>query len=332
MNKLFMPIIAVALLIASVVCTPASIIPVVTVGAGTGENAEISEVEDLIPVIDFILSRTQGTVESADISKYKEIMTLSASDAEAKVENTKQYSSVMLIEDTSLDAVVFDEREVLDSDGIGNTRTETISKTIMSMDRSLTIVFDGDASYYMTKGSTKYVYENYIDSEKSYESYMAFDMNIYMDKETTLLNIKKLDYAGESIEMGEGSEYIGQWIKVPNEFAVEMFNMVDEMNRTFFEQIKGYVAEISEENTNKKVFNFEDALYGEENDTDVTIDISDPEAPYINMLVRYSEDENSMYMSDTLSFFNIDNSVIKVNMKNVKTVDEEEFERIFMGE
>ena len=307
MKKIVMPIVAAVLMISSVLFTPTAIVPVVSVGAGNGENTMVLEVEELIPVIDFVTSKKYSSNADNDDAPSIDDGTL--------VNKSSEHTSAMLIEETQM----YMTEEVLSE-----------YKQVISMNRSLTMAFTEDASYYVSKGSCKYIYRDYDDSGNSEEYYIVTDLSVYIDDEQTLINIKKFDVTGDYLEIGDLTEYLGQWIRVPNKIAIELLEMVDEMNQTFFDNLKGYVEKISE-GKDKKIYEFSDTMISKD-DTQVTIDISDPETPYVNIILEYSEDSNSLYMNDTISFFNIDNSVIKINTNNVKELDEEEFEKIFMGE
>ena len=307
MKRFLMPIVAAVLMISSVIFTPTAVVPVVSVGAGDGENTMILEVEELAPVIDFITSKKYSSASKDDEPTI---------DDGSDIVKSENHTSAMLIEETQM---------------YMNNEVSGKYKQVISLNRSLTMAFTEDASYYVSKVSCKYIYRDYDDSKNSAEYYIVTDMCVYIDDDQTLINIKKFDVTGDyGEEIGDLTEYLGQWIKVPNQIAINLLEMVDEMNQTFFDNIKGYIDEVSE-GKDKLVYEFKDSLMSED-DTQVTIDISDPETPYVNIMLEYSEEGNSMYMNDTISFCNIDNAVIKVNTGNVKEVDEEEFEKIFMGE
>ena len=90
--------------------------------------------------------------------------------------------------------------------------------------------------------------------------------------------------------------------------------MIDSINRQALGGLGEYLSEECKEEYKKenKVYTLTETSLAK-NDTQIKVDLSDGKTPLVNIYIDGSEDQSKIYMNDTMTFCNIDNTVIKFN-------------------
>ncbi len=310
MKKYVMPIVAIVLIVAALVLPSDSLTPVVSAGAGNGQNAEITSLKELGEVIDFIAGIDSDS-ETSMLDDGSTVLTSSfdSDDEDEDEDESKKnpHSSVTMIEDTVI---------------VINNKSEK-----SKIKRSLTMYITQDATYYISKGSS---------SDEDTTTAM-FDLEMYVSEDVTLVKFEKysLTYSnssGEKKNENISTEYVGKWLKIPAEGSAMIFSMIDEINRDTLGNIGDLIKQGKDAGFKEKndVYSLEQSNL-EEDDTLITIDLSDNETPSIEWLIdaEYTTVDYETFsydMIDTITFCNIDNTVIEINDDNVIEFDDlEEF-------
>ncbi len=332
MKRYVMIAVAIALIVSSLIYLPENTKPVIAAGAGNGENAEISTIEDFASLLNFFTERQNN--EMALSGNLSGVTLLDASlDEDEDKQPVSKHSSVTLTEDTYINNFTTQKTIVEYDYKNGNHIYKNIATIATDMNRSLTVYMTKSESYYVSKGFYKIVYEDLEDSKNSYTSSMVFDIQIYLDGAKTVMRFNSFDMdMGDSNKNLDLSGVIGKWIEVPAEFAAKIFSAVDQVNRDTLSMIQDYI------NGGMNDFNKVDNKYTleidtlEENDTKITIDLNDDENSYVGFVINGNEGINRIYMVDSMTFSNVDNTIIEIDFDNIEVLTSEEMIKIFGGE
>lgn len=341
MKRYIIIAVTVALLVTSLLYLPENAKPVIAAGTGNGENSEIVTIKDFDELLEFFTQNNEGalhnTAQSLMSSRAKD------NDDDNDLEPHSKHSSVTLAEDTYIDSVIISKKISNYDYENGNHSYQNIGVTTVKMNRSLTAYITEDESYYVSKGYYKIKYEDYEDNEKSYSSSLVFDMQLYVDNESTVMKFNAfqmdMEPSEENIDL---SSIIGKWVETPREFAYTIFSIVDRANRDTLASIQHYIDDgMQDFNKVEGKYTLKTKTLDQDNDdTTITIDLNDHENPSISFIVdgEYSPDKvnnsspSTLYMTDTLTFFNIDNTVIKTDFDDVEVLTEAEMIELFGGD
>ena len=193
-----------------------------------------------------------------------------------------------------------------------------------------------DASYYVSKGNYSVNYHDNRNSDESYNMTMIFDAKIYIDSDRVLFKFDQLEvYSNQEDDVNVKDKLVGKWIEVPIDSSMDVFGMIDVGNRDAFSYIGDIIEKASEDKDTEKNGNIYTVNHTimNENDTELKINLSDPENPCMIMLVDNNEDnKDTLYMYAVSTFRNIDNTVIDINVSDALVFEtEEDFEDYMEG-
>ncbi len=323
MKKYIISLVSFALAVASLAMTLNSPNFAITAGAGNEIDSEVENLNDVYSVLNFIISRNSGEKSAATQEKNAAeptaaIKYFNESTPETNI-HIESHSSVTATEDTEMSA------SMIIKDSTTNTQ---LSKTDISFRRSLTAFMTLDKTYYISKGCISSSSVNYKDSEKNSSAFMDFDMQIYIENNIALVKINKFVMSRDEDRSSIKSDYAGKWIELSHEEAFSLLQMVDEGNKSYLEEVRT-VIEADLISGNSKFDNINDIYTCTEGDVDFTVDLSDITSPFIEVCSDVEEGQNHSYISDVLSFSNIDNTVINMDLNGVTVLKNVDFEDIF---
>lgn len=338
-----MPIIAIILVVASFLIPSDIVNSAVVAGPGDGENKEVTSFDELNAVFDLIYGGDLSISENAAIDDEGIVLasyTFGESAEDTNQTKRKKYSSVTMIEESRLESHQEHKAAVGFDPYTQEYRYDVIGKTDVKMSRSLTMYITKNATFYVSRGTFDSVYTdcNSTDSNDTTQTVrLVFDLELYHDEDMTLVKFDKFSMgvstSSESESNSIDSDYVGKWIRLPAEGEEYIFDLVDSTNRDTLHAIRSLIDESMEDE-----FEEDDDIYTierttvNENDTLVTINLSDPEFPQLlwNMDTDIGGTRNYFY--DSIVFSNIDNTVIEVNDDNVIEFDSiEEFGKKCFG-
>ncbi len=335
MKKHTMVIISVLLSVISLFMSLPNGNDAVKAGAGLGKNTDIETLDDMYSFLDYISNYDINTenAKSMKSSDTPTLMLMSTTSSDSHVDDTfnTKHTSATICESTFLESTVYQ----LDSQG----RRKGASN--IKLTRELTIYMTEHATYYVSKGTIEnYDTENgyYYDTGNGYYDtktpvYLDFDVQIYVENSTAMIKINKLvmsileDHMRNHIQIKD--EYIGKWIELPPEIAVEFFEDINNQNTNTLGELKSYLGNEIESNPdkNKSIYTIRE----DTNDTVTTIrlDMSDAEKPYTEFCIKGSTAYGKVNALDIITCCNIDNTVIKVKQHpDIVIKNEREFENI----
>ena len=296
---------------------------VVMAGPGNGENEEIKDIDEMLDVMHFISGRV-GSDSDNTLGLKTELVALWPS-VEDDEKDEYEYESLTWIENTKLKATIYSFKPVYDQGyypGSGTPSYERVSSTHIEMSRNLTCYIVDDASYYVSRGSISTVV-NEVERNT-----FVFDIEIYVDDDTALLKFNT--FVSDAKKFPDFNNILGKWVELPPEVASEFITMIDQSNRSLFNQLAEFIndgIENDEYSEKKDVYTFDFDFYGED-DGKISVDLSDPVEPFLDCVID-SSGENGEYieMKDKFICMNIDNTVINIDINDsvIEFDDMEEF-------
>ena len=322
MKKYILIAVSIVLIIASVFCMPESMNPEILAGPGNGTNYRIKDFDDFSEVLDYFI---YGSSSSANAGNGVESM--------AEIIRSTGHSSGTITEE-SYASITQSNRIVDDYDYYNNEYIyTTIGTSYSTFNRTLTIYMDGNNSYYVSKGMLKSNYTAYgnYESNESSSMKMIWDFSMLIYGKKMYMKFDSFIYEYDGISKADLSDIIGKWVEIPAESTYSMIAFVDSINRENLASIQRIINYgLEDMNRSGDVYSFNHSMYGE-NDTKVTIDLSNEENSSVKMVVDANEDYVTVDMRDIISFSNIDNTVIENNISDAEKLSEEELEEIFGG-
>ncbi len=302
----------------------------VKAGAGFGKNTDIETIDDMYSFLDYItnykiVDKDKNELKGTDTPALMLMSATSDSDKD-DIFNTK-HSSATIYESTFSESTAYRLNEYDWVDG------ESSSK----FNRELTIYMTEDATYFVSKGTldSRYLDYNFSGANQLKASvYFDFDMQIYIEEDTAMMKINQFvmseleDGVRENTQIKD--KYIGKWIQLPPETAMDFFEDINDQNGDTLGALKSYLGEEIDVNPdkNKSIYTIE-----EESDnslTTITLDMSDTKKPYTEFCIKESSKYRDVNALDTIACYNIDNTVINVKQKpDVIIRSEDEMEKIF---
>lgn len=318
MKKYVLAATALILIIVSFALPSEILRPSVSVGLGGGVNMEITTLEDLTDVLQYVSDRKDaGSALSADSHNTLALQTVSETSEEPEEPETEEgYTSITWQEDTSMVSRTYHRR--YDLSNFGNIVTETVGYTEVHLTRRLICYMTGEASYYISRGEMTMEYKNYKDADQNTEEFVSFDMQIYISGEKVLFKFKEFTTSGLSVNkkaMGD------RWVELPSDMAESLFQSMDSLNRDYLSMMGDYLRDKQFNRDGERYF-CTDGLY-EDEDTKLTVDLRTPDSPCLELSINGSADAGNMLLYDTICFSNIDNTVIDANMENVLVIQNE---------
>lgn len=324
MKKYMLAAIALILIVVSFALPSEILRPSVCVGGGDGVNIEITNLDDLTDVLQYVSGRKgSGSIPlSANGGDTFALQTVSETSEEP--EPTEGYTSVTWQEDTSLSSRTYYRRASY-SDFNGSFTYEIVGYTEVHMTRRLICYMTEDASYYISRGEMSLEYKNYKDSDQSTEEFASFDMQIYISDEKVLFKFKEFTTSGLSVN----KKAIGdRWVELPPDMAESLLQSIDSTNRDYLSMAGEFLRDQQFDRDGDR-YSCTSRLY-EDDDTKLTIDLRTPDSPYLEWTIDGSADQGNMLLYDTICFSNIDNTVIDANMENVLVIqDERDLQKYF---
>ncbi len=323
MSKYVKSCISLVLLICALVCFFNARGDTIIAGAGNGTNAQVKTLEEFYSLLDFVSNRKDADEDGENIAAENIFITPLSEEAE---EQLKTHKSVTIIENSSMSVKAEHKKAVGYDQNTGSMRYEKIGDSSTTLKRSLTVYMTESASFYVSKGTVSYSYENRSSSENAQESssyFMDFDLQIYFDEEKALVNFKELTFFQSELDEIQKikSDYKGKWIELPKAFAGEFLETIDSYNRDFLGALKTYIEDSLTDGDNGD-FTKDGDIYSCKKEqsmgsgdavqtTEIEINLSNPQNPFTEFKVSGKENtSNSIFMLDTLGFSNIDNTVI----------------------
>jgi len=255
---------------------------VVRVGAGTGKGEKITTLEEFNAVLDFISSKNQTSLAS-DINHLSNITDYPSS---IQPSSLKSYNSVTCVEDG-----------VVEKDGY-------------KLKRVLKMYFTQIATYYESSGTLQYISSSNPDDNY----YYSFNVEIYIDLTVALIKFNQNSFMGETIK----TEYVNKWLEIPYEEAFDAIEYIDNLNRDALSYLNGYLHKKIEDGyklNGKKFSEITSSITGY--DTEVNVSFSDPQNPNVEILGSFED----MNVFSSMTFSNIDNTVIKANTGKAMEID-----------
>ena len=303
---------------------------VVMAGPGNGENEEIKDIDEMLDVMHFISGRV-GSDSDNTLGLKTELVALWPSVEDDDEKDEYEYESLTWIENTKLEATTYSFKPVYHQ----GSSYERVSSTHIEMSRNLTCYIVDDASYYVSRGSIITVFDDYVSSKvdnyvskKVEKNTFVFDIEIYVDDDTALLKFNT--FVSDAKKFPDFNNILGKWVELPPEVAFEFITMIDQSNRSLFNQLAEFIndgIENDEYSEKKDVYTFDLDFYGEDDGT-ISVDLSDPVEPFLDCVID-SSGENGEYieMRDKFICTNIDNTVINININDsvIEFDDMEEF-------
>ena len=323
MKRYVLMAVALLLIVASIIHLPENAKPAVVAGPGDGENFEVENIKDLRDVLSFFEQRNNAGVA---FSSGNSSVLLSE---EIEDKPSSKHTSMTLFEETSLSSFVTNK---VTTDYV----YKTVSTTSIKMNRTLTVYMTENKSYYVSKGYITINHDDFENSDNDLKTKIVFDMQIYVTKTKTIMKFNVFDYNSNANDITiDLTGYIGKWLEVPEEFGAVIFSLADQMNRNTLSVIQGWIDNDMEgfDKVDRKYTLKQTTL--KEDDTVTTVDLNDPENPFIGVKINGKSDSypgDSMRMTDNLTISNIDNTVIEADFTNVEKLSEEEMMEIFGGE
>lgn len=327
--------------------------PVVIVGKGTGENAQIRSIEDMSDVLQSL--KSLGEAENA--------MTLSLDSGENAAQ---RYSSVTVTENTNM----LSDRS--------HSEGDYSSSSYVSFRRKLQIALTSNAAYYVSEGqmisrssseqTVRHTLQNgqfySTTTERESKIFLDFSINIYMSASYVLLKVNRLEYSSydyykyiNSSDSDKNEEketwdedqaimqlgaHLGQWIDCSSDPDVaKQFLSINESNI----QTLGSIGDFVEDAVHSEDSPFQQtgdlytvdergllALFGLSSDNGLStdsfrgslnIDLSSAETPSIVLDMSNSvsgTDSLKASIHEAFYFENIDNTVIRL-ADNIDAVD-----------
>ncbi len=294
----------------------------VTVGAGNGENYKVSTMEEMYSVLSFI---TDKKAEDEVTTQATEEPSIFYTVDNALLEIKDEHTSLTMQEDAVVKTYYTHKKAEQNYDG--NIYYTTIGRSQASMSRSMTLYMTEQASYYISKGQISNSY-NATDSRDSSSSSIMFDMEIYVAKTKALLKFNEFAIVSEEYNQQKGetektcmtvkASAKGKWVEAPQEAVGDMLNMVNSANKDAMSMLKEYIEKsfVDEDYTFDKeseTYTLKETLEGAE--VNLVCDFSEKKTPYLELVTKYKDDENKIYVYGGMTFSNIDNTVINGNIK-----------------
>ncbi len=297
-------IIAVVLIIATLTITTNLPLSVIRAGAGMEKNSEVDSLEEMYSVLNCIINRTISDRTEPE-KTLKNSSYLFVADSEEKETNTPKHNSLTMVEDT----VMYYQTG--------------LSASIFT--RKLTVYMTEEASYYISKGNMQ-----------SDDGYFNFDLHIYIGEDAVMAKFDKfkiVNTASENTVICEIKSYMtGNWIELPKDEIYYILNKIESMNANALEMLGEYIKNEIAFDEDSNVYKLE--RVNNSQTTDITVDLTDYENPYIKFVIDKEETvlENAAYISDTISFSNIDNTVVERNFgADYVCENDKDFAELFNG-
>ena len=262
-------------------------------GAGNADNAKITKLSEIQELLYFV--------------GYAQDKAAFETDEEP---HDSQYKSVTIYNDSYAD----------------------ISNNHVKLNRTMVVYKTENECYYVTKGA--FIYEHIEEKNGKridYNYRFNFDFEMLISNYVYIkFDIFDLRMDGEALI--DISDFAGKWIKVPEQVAKEMLELLDETNASNMKTLNYHM--------NNNLRNFirkgNQYLYKDstlrDNDTKYIIDLTDSDMPCISFVINGNGSNGvRAYSSDKITFANINNTVIDVNIEDAIEYTAEEFDMIFGG-
>ena len=305
MKKIIIPIISLILVVTAFLWPSDALLPTVSAGVGNDGNDEIKKPEKLTELLEFAYLRMSEDASGYDISK-----------------KDSDYESFTVIESTVIKSSSRNQGYIDDYYG----STGTVSSSSSTLNRTRVIYVTEDESYYIIKGTYSFEYEDFVGDDDSYSVNVIFDMLVYLSEDDAMFKFNTLEMSGDDVERID-KELIGKWYSLPREGAEEVFELVDYASGcseylNFAKSIE-YAVENDEFDKSGKKYTLQFATLNE-NDSELLVDLTDSERPYIEVTVDGSSSDGfrETYRCETIAFSNIGNTVINVRDRDVEEFDD----------
>lgn len=338
MKKYVSAIISVVMLIASTVFSVITPQTGIKAGAGRGTSSQVATLEEIYSVMDYLSRDLFAGMDGND---------------EEKVETA--HTSGTMTETMTLKNEVYKEESKkvypYPEDNPNYYRyTDQTTITTTTLNRTLTIYMTENANYYVSKGTMKTEEEIEYHSSDMVQSFMDFDMEIYIARDICLMKFNR--FVGMECEKDMEGNYVrttasvqptlkGLWIELPLEVGGLMFQTINSANESGLAELQ---EEINKAIAGEKGFEKEGASYiwtkeGRKDvpympKTEFKLSFANTINPCVDMKVdsirtAVEIPENGSYnilkTDANMSFYNIDNTVIDVNVTPkyvIKTFEE----------
>ncbi len=328
MKKFILSGVSLVLMISCLILGVAANGPVV--GAGTGTNYKVNDVEELAEVLNFLLAKNENGKNDLGIdTNGREISLVSANGEKypvtplASKKASKKYNSATISMLSSLSSSSYCSNPDY-SNGVKNAS--------QSLTREMTIYVSKDTSLYQTKGkfnSSRTVQKKerkenttwidgmpvvdyyYDTTEETYTTVMNFDMQLVRaGNDRAYVNFKDFWYSDSEKSRQLKYANANKWIEMPYEFVSELID-IDTMNRdvlkTFGDILQHLIdaGEIEPDETfivlNEDAFvraaeELENSPLSDmtldEGSIEFSYDLTSPTTPYMSLMYYYDVDDS----------------------------------------
>ncbi|MBE6548466.1 MAG: hypothetical protein E7667_06305 [Ruminococcaceae bacterium] len=318
-----------ALLIVALVFSP-SVSADVVAGAGKGENAELTSLEDVADFFDFLNNGTDSSVYAPDFD-FLSAMTEDGTDAATEIPidaategNTedqepshseksrekKTYTSGTIHEVSQMNA-----ESSYHGDSYGGSSR-------YSMVRTLSIYLTEDASYYKSNGSLQSNSNSWSDVDGEYDeegsaTSMMWDFEFYFDEDQMLMKINNLVLCSddEDFKFPFDREGFGKWLDISDTDVLGAIE-IDAINRESLGELGECIVEYMDDGfvKNGKVYTLIDKFI---EDSKIVVNLNDADSPVLEMTYSQSDDSSSgsysSHVGAVYTFENINNTVVELS-------------------
>ena len=210
LKRLILAGVSVVLLIACFVCYSAGAKPIFA-GQGSGTNKKVETVEELIPVLEFLIdSDDTELLFAGDDTQLASVLSSSR--------KKQKYESATLTISSSMNA---------SSSSGGNSASQRLNK-------EMTVYITEDGTLYDSAGSFMIAQtrQNSDGELESNNTSMIFDMLILQIGSKVYVNFKEFSYVTKDESFQIKHEYTNQWIKMPLDYIESIIMDVDMLNRS----------------------------------------------------------------------------------------------------
>ncbi len=339
-------VVAFLLMIASLCLSLNAPTTYVKAGPGNGEDGEIKNTEDVYSLLSFLAERKEQEIQG-DAALTQTNAALLSSSQKANNVQLSQYKSLTMVEDTVLK---FTSKTTAP---ISNFSTNASA----DFTRNLTIYLGVTASYYISKGTIRMDVEKHGEGKKRNDFlFWNWDIHAYYDAETVMMQFNafsltttdssySLNDSGDVFSANISPEMAGKWVQLSNVDTSE-FVLTHASNQETFDTIMKFIDNflltgetLFQKDGDIYTFTEENNALGEGYISSMKIDLTKYSQPYIEFKEkgehedvletgRFTEQINSL---DTVLFYNIDNTVVKIKQKPSYICESsEDFNNIFI--
>ena len=334
MKKILTSTIAFVLALVSLVIPSETIHPTIWAGVGNGQNAEVSGPQEFAEIMEYA-SRLELLNDTASSGSPSVIAASAGSAKEEKFEGTPVSSLTFHVDSTtnyfkSLKEAVYNQYNPFEEPTYNKIGTNSANRIWR-----YSVYMTTDSIYMVSYSAASSDVTYYNNSEKNQSLSGVKDVEIYGDGEQFL--IKFHSFYQTDFDYVFKDEVWGKWIQFPAQDAYSLFYSLYSPIQAWLEQGATIFSEFENIDIQKEAeeggytLNQQGERYeviNEEESQSMILDFSDPQSPTFSLKEDKKDEEDIDYLSGTLTFCNMNNTVINTNFKDVISFDDyDEFEK-----